>query len=93
MKFESLQQRVLRRTSFRHGQRRPIDDEATILRRNRRRFRLEQRRQRAKLRLLFLLRGRIAKQVQCAREEEREFLRTGHGDGQFNTLPVSRRRD
>ncbi|HMC33238.1 MAG TPA: hypothetical protein VKH65_02470, partial [Myxococcales bacterium] len=79
MEFQPLQQRVLGGSGFGGRQHRPIDDQPAVLRRDRRGFRLDEHHQCAKPRLLFLLRARVAKQVERTRKEQREFLRAGHG--------------
>ena len=71
---------------------RAVDDQAPPLSGDRRAVELHHGHQCAELHLLFRFRGWVAKPVQGAREQRREFLRRDHGEAQFNTLPVTRRR-
>jgi len=75
MEFEPLGQCVA-------IQRRPVHGQASILHAQPHALDLEEPGQRAELRLLFLFRSGIAKQVQSAREQRGEFLRAGHGEAQ-----------
>ena len=76
MEFEPLGKRVA-------IQRRPVHHEAAILHPQRHALELEKPGQHAELRLLYLFRSGIAKQVQGAREQRSEVLRAGHGEAQF----------